>query len=170
MNFVFRKYEQKWMARWLESNYICDSRIFWDASNFEIQLQDAFQSGNQRSRSNFFPQLRKIQWCEALSSISRSRWALRANLKVSTFHMTLTMCCGQRLVISLHIWESARQWFRLIFEASDSANMSWNDRGVELHELIWPVSVRSLKSWISCSKRLVQGENSMQRVIFLAAA
>ena len=58
------------MSRWLEVNYICDSRIFWDASNFEIQLQDAFQSGNQRSRSNFFPQLRKIQWCEALSYFS----------------------------------------------------------------------------------------------------
>ena len=41
-----------------------------DASNFEIQLQDAPQSGNQRYRRNFFPQPRKIQWCEALSSFS----------------------------------------------------------------------------------------------------
>ena len=55
MNFESRKYEQKWMPRWLEVNYFCDSRIFWDASNFEIQLHDPFQSGNQRSRSNFFP-------------------------------------------------------------------------------------------------------------------
>ena len=33
MNLVFRKYEQKWMPRSLEVIYICDSRMFWDASN-----------------------------------------------------------------------------------------------------------------------------------------
>ena len=61
LNLDFRKYEQKWMPRWLEPNYIRDSRIFWDASNFEIQLQNASQSGNQRFRSNFFPQLRTLR-------------------------------------------------------------------------------------------------------------
>ena len=121
-------------------------------------------------RGCFFSQQRKIQWCEALSSISRSRRALRANLKVSTFHVTLTMYSCPRLALKLHIWESGRQRFRSIFEVSDSANMSLNDRRVELYELIWPVSVRSLKRWISCSKWLVQGGNAMQKVIFLAAA
>ena len=59
---------------------------------------------------------RPREWCEALSSISRIRRALRANLKVSTFHMTLTMFFGLRFTIWLHTGESARQWFRLIFE------------------------------------------------------
>ena len=66
MNFDSRKFEQKWMSRWLRPTCFCDSRVCLRL-NFEIQWQDAFQSGNQRYRSNFFPRLRKMQWCEGLS-------------------------------------------------------------------------------------------------------
>ena len=141
MNFVFRKYEQKWIARWRELNYICDSRTSRDASNFEIQLQNAFQSENQRFRSNFFPQLRKIQGSLRSGLVSvgpryalffyllRCRWSVRfvewcttsgdnmLNAELISHHI-LPQCCSWRLQLKRYfssaVVEKLMSSFKLI--------------------------------------------------------
>ena len=49
----FKKCEQKRVPRWPKIIGFCDWRICWDASYFEIKLQNALQTENQRFRSNF---------------------------------------------------------------------------------------------------------------------
>ena len=65
MNFEFRKYEQKWMPRWLKPKCFCDSRVCLRCAEFWSPVAGCIPEWNWEVQEQFFP---AAAWAWALAT------------------------------------------------------------------------------------------------------